>query len=146
MRTSADVVTMCPLWKRFSVRFVGTATKLLFGAEDAAAIARKQIQECLCYQIRQNEVFTIYQHRFLLPNWHKICSFRFAFFHGFRLFCLFSHFHSLTNAFAFDIQLHPLIIFARGWFLASQMKTSWFVWVYSTHQTEQITSKKHCQV
>lgn len=37
-----------------------------------------QMEKCLCYQIKRNEVFTISQHHFLLPNWHKIRSFRFA--------------------------------------------------------------------
>lgn len=37
-----------------------------------------QMEKCLCYQIKRNEVFTIFQHHFLLPNWHKIRSFRFA--------------------------------------------------------------------
>lgn len=74
--TSADVVMLllCLLLNSNCDSTFYTLTYSLLHSQLA-----NKMKECLCYQIRRNEVFTIYQHRFLLPNWHKMCSLPFRF-------------------------------------------------------------------
>lgn len=80
------------------------------------------MKECLCYQIRRNEVFTIYQHRFLLPNWHKMCSLPFRFHAFLRIWH--SNFIPLSAAFCrvsvlSSMFLIPFFFFSLSGFLFS---------------------------